>query len=57
MIIQKDTDGFCRAMSCIKNKENVQVYLYSQYFPQHDFLGNVDLAFVAMSWRPLKYMV
>lgn len=48
-IIQKDTDGSCAAMSCIKNKENVQVYLYSQYFPQYDFLGNLNLAFVNMS--------
>lgn len=37
---------FCEAVSCIRNKENVQVYLYSEYFPQYDFPGNVDLSFV-----------
>lgn len=42
--MQKDTDSFCGAVSFVRNKENLQGSLYSQYFPWYDFPGNVDLA-------------
>jgi hypothetical protein len=48
-IIQKNSDYYCEAMSCVTNKENVQVYLYSKYFPQCHFPSNVDWSLLTMS--------
>lgn len=45
-MLQKNTDGLYEALSCRRKKENVQVYLYSECFPQCDFPGNVKGAFV-----------
>lgn len=45
-IIQRTLMVFVGLWAYIRSKENVQVYLYSQYFPQYTSLGNVNLAFV-----------